>query len=58
MMPRSPRMSKDDVKERLIGILIRFIRWEDVDLSDRDLVETVYARWRKDREDPLVDPNE
>jgi hypothetical protein len=57
--------STDDpliVRERLMvrveGILRRHVSAEDVGKSDDDLVRSVFARYRKARGEPIIDPNE
>jgi hypothetical protein len=45
-------------RRRLDEILGRFVRADDIVYSDKGLVEQVFARWQKDREAHLGDPNE
>jgi hypothetical protein len=45
-------------KDRLIEILGRFIRLEDGEKTDRDLVLAVMERWQWDQKQYIIDPNE
>ena len=43
---------------RMNDILRRHVRAEDTDLSDTEFVLAVFQRFRKSREDALIDPAE
>ncbi len=43
---------------RLGSCLYRFVNVEDKALSDHDFILAVIARYQREREQPLIDPNE
>lgn len=45
-------------KVRLLRILGRHARKEDMGLSDREFAERLFGRWRAALAEPLIDPNE
>ena len=45
-------------RKRLYKILRRHVREEDADLTDDEQVYAVVNRYRKERGQPLIDPNE
>jgi hypothetical protein len=45
-------------RARLLDVLRRHVRVEDIALSDDDFVRTVFKRYAVEREWPLLDPNE
>jgi hypothetical protein len=45
-------------KERLLGLLGRFVMADDARLTDVELVDEVHTRWLASREDYIIDPNE
>ena len=51
-------MDLTPVHERLIRLLKRHTRPEDIDLSDRDTVKIVFERWAKYLSEPIVDVGE
>ena len=46
------------LRQRLLEILKRHLRAEDAVLSDDAFIRQVMARYHKEREQPLIDPNE
>lgn len=54
------RISHDMMKQRmrLGALLYRHVHEDDVKLSDMDFLKVVWARVEKEREQPLIDPNE
>ena len=55
-----PHLSHDMMKQRmrLGALLYRHVREEDAKLSDMDFLKAVWERLSKEREQPLIDPNE
>ena len=47
-----------DQRQRLFELLRRHVRVEDTNLTDDQLVRSVYARYVIDRDLALIDPNE
>lgn len=45
-------------EERIYANLRRFTRPEDLGLSDHDFVMKAFERYKRYREEPLIDPNE
>lgn len=56
----SSHISHDMMKQRmrLGALLYRHVHEEDAKLSDMDFLKAVWARVTKEREQPLIDPNE
>lgn len=54
----SQRQAIDAQLVRLMGILRRHVRVEDHKLSDDALTRIVFNRYAKERDQPLIDPNE
>jgi hypothetical protein len=45
-------------RQRLDEIVGRFVRPEDGQLTDKELVKAVYERWLKHASEPVLDPAE
>ena len=45
-------------RQRLDEIIGRFVKPEDSQLTDKQLVQAVYERWLKHASQPLLDPFE
>lgn len=45
-------------EERLLRLLRRFVTDEDMSLGDKDLVRSIFRKWSKFWDIPLIDPNE
>jgi hypothetical protein len=44
--------------DRFLNLVRRFVRDDDGDLSDQELVGEVFARWKKHQAQPILDPSE
>lgn len=47
-----------NTRARVMAILNRFVRPEDKDLTDFELIKAVWRRWDRDRAAALIDPAE
>ena len=57
LMPRNQN-NRAIRANRLQSLLLRHTRPEDVTMSDRDFVQTILDRWKRDQAAEIVDVNE
>lgn len=46
------------MQDRVLRVLGRHFRIEDMQLSDADFVSKIYERFEKERREPIIDVNE
>ena len=52
------QISRQEQRTRYYRLIRRFIEAQDSELTDSDLVRAVWLRWRKARDEYIIDPNE